>query len=160
MSHLKFPSYLYEATLAATLAVTSISVVADQKNYGIEEVTVTATKRKENLQDVPVSVTAVTGEELAEKTIFETSDLMGSAPNLQVTSAYSKTQPNFSIRGISVANEFSAATASPVGVYVDEVYQNFRASHGQQIFDLQQVEVIRGPQGTLFGRNTTGGRSV
>jgi len=102
-------------------------------------------------------VTAVTGDELAEKTIFETSDLMGSAPNLQVTSAYSKTQPNFSIRGISVANEFSAATASPVGVYVDEVYQNFRASHGQQIFDLQQVEVIRGPQGTLFGRNTTGG---
>jgi len=54
MSHLKFPSYLYEATLAATLAVTSISVVAEQQNYGIEEVTVTATKRKENLQDVPV----------------------------------------------------------------------------------------------------------
>lgn len=157
MSRQKFPSYLCEATLAATLAVTSISVWAGPENYGIEEVTVTATKRKENLQDVPVSVTAVTGEELAAKTIFETSDLMGSAPNLQVTSAYSKTQPNFSIRGISVANEFSAATASPVGVYVDEVYQNFRASHGQQIFDLQQVEVIRGPQGTLFGRNTTGG---
>lgn len=128
-----------------------------QETRSLEEVIVTSTKHVENLQDVPVAVTAMTGKELSERVIMETSDLMGSAPNLQVTSAYSKTQPNFSIRGISVANEFSASTASPVGIYVDEVYQTFRASHGQQLFDLEQVEIIRGPQGTLFGRNTTGG---
>ncbi len=124
---------------------------------GLEEVVVTAQKREQNLQDVPQAVTALTADEMRNQGILETSDLMGSVPNVQVTSAYGRTQPNFSIRGISVANEFSAATASPVGVYVDEVYQSFRASHGQQLYDLEGMEVLRGPQGTLYGRNTTGG---
>ncbi|MEM8942579.1 MAG: TonB-dependent receptor [Pseudomonadota bacterium] len=123
----------------------------------LEEVLVTASKRAENLQDVPQAITAFPQERLREQGILETSDLMGSVPNIQVTSAYGRTQPNFSIRGISVANEFSAATASPVGVYVDEVYQSFRAAHGQQLYDLEGIEVLRGPQGTLYGRNTTGG---
>ena len=126
-------------------------------NSGINVIVVTATKRTENLQDVPISISAIGGDELAARGISDTSDLMGSLPNLQVTSAYSETQPNFSLRGIGVANEFSASTASPIGVYVDEVYQSFRASHGQQLYDLERVEVLRGPQGTLFGRNTTGG---
>lgn len=56
-----------------------------------------------------------------------------------------------------MGTEYNANAASPVGVYVDEVYQAFRASHGQQLYDLQQIEVVRGPQGTLYGRNTTGG---
>ena len=124
---------------------------------GLEEVVVTAQKREQNLQDVPQAVTALTADELRTQGILETTDLMGAVPNVQVTSAYGRTQPNFSIRGISVANEFSAATASPVGVYVDEVYQSFRASHGQQLYDLEGMEVLRGPQGTLYGRNTTGG---
>jgi iron complex outermembrane recepter protein len=123
----------------------------------IETVIVTAQRRAENAQNVPVALSALTGTALESRGINETSDLMGSVPNLQVTSAYGRTQPNFSLRGISVANEFSASTASPIGVYVDEVYQSFRASHGQQLFDLDRVEVVRGPQGTLYGRNTTGG---
>ena len=124
---------------------------------GLEEIIVTAQKRSENLQDVPAAVSAFSADQLLQRGITQTSDLMGTLPNLQVTSAYSSTQPNFSLRGISVANEFSASTASPVGVYVDEVYQSFRASHGQQLYDLERVEVLRGPQGTLYGRNTTGG---
>ncbi|MGB6229944.1 MAG: TonB-dependent receptor [Litorimonas sp.] len=123
----------------------------------LDEVIVTAQRREENLQDVPVSVSAFTPTELERQGITDTTDLMGALPNIQVTSAYGRTQPNFSVRGISVANEFSASTASPIGVYVDEVYQGFRASHGQQLFDLEGLEVLRGPQGTLFGRNTTGG---
>ena len=124
---------------------------------GLDEIIVTAQRREQNLQDVPVSVSAFSPEELQRQGITDTSDLMGTLPNIQVTSAYGRTQPNFSVRGISVANEFSASTASPIGVYVDEVYQGFRASHGQQLFDLAGLEVLRGPQGTLYGRNTTGG---
>jgi iron complex outermembrane receptor protein len=146
------------ASTQAVYAQTDESAKVEESSARvIEVIEVTATKRTQNLQDVPITVTAVTGSELKARNISETSDLMGSMPNLQVTSAYSKTQPNFSIRGISVANEFSASTASPVGVYVDEVFQTFRAAHGQQLFDLSQLEVLRGPQGTLFGRNTTGG---
>ncbi len=124
---------------------------------GIAEIVVTAQKRAQNLQDVPAAVSAIGGDALEARGINETSDLMGAVPSLQISTPYGKTQPNFSLRGISVANEFSASTASPVGVYVDEVYQSFRASHGGQLYDIDRVEVLRGPQGTLYGRNTTGG---
>lgn len=124
---------------------------------GLGEIVVTATKRSENLQNVPVAVSAVTSEALQAKGVFGTSDLNNVLPNLQVSSPYGEQQPNFSVRGIGVGTEFNANAASPVGVYFDEVYQAFRASHGQQLYDLNQVEVVRGPQGTLYGRNTTGG---
>ncbi len=129
----------------------------DAASSGLQEIIVTATKRNENLQDVPVSITAITSEQLSAQGVFSTADLNNSIPNLQVGSAYGETQPNFTLRGIGVGTEYNSNAASPVGVYVDEVYQSFRASHGQQLYDLEQIEVIRGPQGTLFGRNTTGG---
>ena len=143
--------------VAQAPATAPVSAVADGASTGLDDIVVTAQKREQRLQDVPAAVSAISGADLQARGIANTSDLMGSLPNLQVTSAYSTTQPNFSLRGISVANEFSASTASPVGVYVDEVYQSFRASHGQQLYDLERVEVLRGPQGTLYGRNTTGG---
>lgn len=124
---------------------------------GLQEIIVTATKRSENLQSVPVAVSAISSESLQAKGVFETSDLNASMPNLQVSSPYGSQQPNFSLRGVGVGTEFNANAASPVGVYVDEVYQAFRSSHGQQLYDLEQIEVVRGPQGTLYGRNTTGG---
>jgi len=123
----------------------------------LAEIIVTATKRSENLQEVPVAVSAISSAVLQKQGIFETSDLSHSMPNLQVSSPYGEQQPNFSLRGVGVGTEFNANAASPVGVYVDEVYQAFRASHGQQLYDLEQIEVVRGPQGTLYGRNTTGG---
>ena len=128
-----------------------------QEAAALEEIIVHARKSSENLQRVPVAVSVLTADDMLNRGVFETSDLMGSSPNLQVTSAYAQTQPNFTIRGVGVANEFTASTASAVGVYVDEVYQTFRAAHGQQLYDLEQIEILRGPQGTLFGKNTTGG---
>ncbi|WP_068075727.1 TonB-dependent receptor [Novosphingobium lentum] len=124
---------------------------------GLTEIVVTATKRSENLQNVPVAVSAIPAAALQAKGVFETSDLNNTMPNFQVSSPYGQQQPNFSVRGVGVGTEFNANAASPVGVYVDEVYQAFRSSHGQQLYDLNQIEVVRGPQGTLYGRNTTGG---
>ena len=124
---------------------------------GLQDIIVTATRRNENLQTVPVAVSAITASDLQNRGAFETTDLNRSAPNLQVSSPYGKQQPNFSLRGVGVGTEFNANAASPIGVYVDEVYQGFRGSHGQQLYDLDQIEVVRGPQGTLYGRNTTGG---
>src|SRR5258708_1014314 len=127
------------------------------EHVGLEEITVTATKRLENLQNVPVAVQALSQADLAKQGVFESTDMNHMVPNFQVSSPYGQQQPNFTVRGIGVGTEFNANAASPVGVYVDEEYQAFRASHGQQLYDLQQVEVVRGPQGTLYGRNTTGG---
>ena len=128
-----------------------------QEQVGLSDIIVTATKRSENLQDVPVAVSAISSESLQAKGVFETSDLNNTMPNFQVSSPYGQQQPNFSVRGVGVGTEFNANAASPIGVYVDEVYQAFRSSHGQQLYDLNQIEVVRGPQGTLYGRNTTGG---
>ncbi len=127
------------------------------ENGGLDVIVVTATKRSVDLQEVPVAVSAISQTALQNQGVFETTDLNHAMPNLQVSSPYGQQQPNFSLRGVGVGTEFNANAASPVGVYVDEVYQAFRASHGQQLYDLEQIEVVRGPQGTLYGRNTTGG---
>ncbi|WP_232003374.1 TonB-dependent receptor [Sphingopyxis sp. FD7] len=143
--------------LFGTPALAQEAEAVSQDDGAIADIVVVAQKRSQNLQDVPVAVSALAGDELQSRGVSETSDLQGFVPSLQITTPYGRTQPNFALRGVSVANEFSASTASPVGVYVDEVYQSFRASHGQQLYDLERVEVLRGPQGTLYGRNTTGG---
>jgi len=156
-------THLSTAVSAAMLAVVGLPVAKpvhaqEQASAGmLEEVVVIARKRAENLQEVPVAVTAFTAEQLKDQGVFNAAELNNAMPNLQVGSSYGETQPNFTIRGIGVGTEYNSNAASPNGIYVDEVYQAFRASHGQQLFDLRQIEVLRGPQGTLYGRNTTGG---
>ncbi|HMB74027.1 MAG TPA: TonB-dependent receptor, partial [Gammaproteobacteria bacterium] len=141
----------------ATCAGTIASSVCAQNSATLEEIIVEARRSSENLQNVPIAVSVLTAQDLTNRGLLETSDLNGSSPNLQVTSAYAQTQPSFTIRGVGVTNEFSSSTSAAVGVYVDDVYQTFRASHGQRLYDLRQIEILRGPQGTLFGKNTTGG---
>jgi iron complex outermembrane recepter protein len=149
--------YVLALAMASSSGLAYAQTATEEATGGLEEIIVTATKRNENLQDVPVAVSAISATALANQGVFETSDLNHAMPNLQVSSPYGEQQPNFSVRGVGVGTEFNANAASPVGVYVDEVYQAFRASHGQQLYDLEQIEVVRGPQGTLYGRNTTGG---
>ncbi|WP_334184692.1 TonB-dependent receptor [Novosphingobium sp.] len=124
---------------------------------GAGDIIVTAQRRSQSLLDVPLAISALGGDTLETKGISNSASLATAVPNLQVSSSFGRTQPNFSLRGISVANEFNANQASPVGVYIDDVYIAARTSHGMGLFDLDRVEVLRGPQGTLFGRNTTGG---
>jgi iron complex outermembrane receptor protein len=123
----------------------------------VQEIVVTAQRREQSILKVPVAVTALAGDALATKGVSRSSDLSMAVPNLQVNSAYGETQPNFSLRGVSVANEYNSNQVSPIGVYINDVYIVSRTSQGMGLFDLDRVEVLRGPQGTLFGRNTTGG---
>lgn len=123
----------------------------------LDEIIVTAQRREQTITEVPLAISAFTGDALTEKGVTNSADLAMAVPNLQVNSPYGSTQPNFALRGISVANEYNSNQASPIGVYINDVYLANRTSHGMGLFDLERVEVLRGPQGTLFGRNTTGG---
>ncbi|NMN04707.1 TonB-dependent receptor [Novosphingobium sp. SG916] len=124
---------------------------------GEGEIIVTAQRRAESILRVPIAISAIGGDTLSSKGITNSASLATAVPNLQVSSPYGSTQPNFSLRGISVANEYNSNQASPIGVYVDDIYLASRTAHGMGLFDMERVEVLRGPQGTLFGRNTTGG---
>ncbi|PKB14402.1 outer membrane receptor protein involved in Fe transport [Novosphingobium kunmingense] len=155
---------LFARAFAAVLFTTTSGIALAQDASPIEdvantdgEIIVTAQRREQSLLDVPVAVTAIGGDNLAKRGISNSSQLGEAVPNLQINSPYGRTQPNFSLRGIGVANEYNSNQASPVGVYLDDVYLAPRTSHGMGLFDLDRVEVLRGPQGTLFGRNTTGG---
>lgn len=120
------------------------------------EIIVTAQKRAERLQDVPVSLTAFTGEDLSRNQIQSATELARQAPNLRVSVLGNEDQPKFSIRGVSTS-DFNLNTASPTGVFYDEIYIASQALGGSSLYDVERIEVLRGPQGTLFGKNTTGG---
>jgi iron complex outermembrane receptor protein len=107
---------------ALALVVSSAGHAADESTSpALEEIIVTATKRSENLQNMPVAIQALTQTELTKQGVFESTDLNHFVPNFQVSSASDQQQPNFTIRGIGVDTKFNANAASPVGVYVDEV---------------------------------------
>jgi iron complex outermembrane receptor protein len=121
------------------------------------DIVVTAQRRSESIMSVPLAVTALSGDDLTKRRITDPGGLSASVPNLQVNDQTGGAQPNFTLRGVGIGNEFSDNQLSPIGFYVDDGYVVSRGSQGGQLFDLDRVEVLRGPQGTLYGRNTTGG---
>jgi iron complex outermembrane recepter protein len=122
----------------------------------IQEIVVTAEKRSETLQSVPVSVTALTASQLGQLKLDTPSDLVTQVPNLQVNGIVGEGSPLFSLRGVSMF-DYSLNQSSPVASYIDEVYKGNFTLFGVEMYDLERVEVLRGPQGTLYGKNTTGG---
>jgi outer membrane receptor protein involved in Fe transport len=130
---------------------------ADAGASSVAEIVVTAQKREEKLQNVPASILAARGVELQNRQITTNDQLMTIVPDLRVGSAVGALAQDISIRGIGPANNYNNNVEQPVGLYMDEIYQTFGAAPGTQLFDLQRVEVLKGPQGTLYGRNTTGG---
>jgi iron complex outermembrane receptor protein len=120
------------------------------------EIIVTANKRAQNIQDVPLAITALTGDTLRDNNIVEARDLFQRIPNISVASNASAGQLQLSIRGINFLS-FSPISVQPVLTFVDDVVINSPQSSGLYAFDLDRVEVLRGPQNTLYGRNTTGG---
>jgi len=122
----------------------------------IEEIVVTAQKRAQSVQDVPISIAAIGGTEIDDLKITDTNDIAGLVPNLQVNQVIGDGAPVFSLRGVTM-NDYSVHQSSPVAVYTDEVYAGPSVLQPIQMFDLDRIEVLRGPQGTLYGRNSTGG---
>ena len=121
----------------------------------MEEIVVTAQKREQNLQDVPVSVSAYNGEQLDALGLSDFTEITQQIPGLQLN-AWSPNLTIFNLRGIS-QNSFADNLEAPVAVYVDDAYIGSINGISGQMFDMARVEVLRGPQGTLFGRNATGG---
>lgn len=153
---------LMNSTMCALLVTTALSTSAfaqDQseeevKKIGLDEIVVTAQKRSQSIQDIGLSVTAVTGERLKEAGVRDVVEIAALAPNVQVN--YGLGNNFFNIRSLGL-NEFVANLDSPVAVHVDEIYQSKGFMTGMALFDVDRVEILRGPQGDLFGRNTTGG---
>lgn len=119
------------------------------------EIVVTASKRAENLSDVPMSITAFTGEALNDKGINDVQDLVKVTPGLSYAESGLGT-PVYSLRGVGFF-ETSIGARPTVSVYVDEAPLPFSVMTEGALFDLQRVEILKGPQGTLFGQNSTGG---
>lgn len=121
----------------------------------LQEVIVTAQKRAQNLQDVGISITALSGAQVAQLGLVNTTDIAQRVPNLQ-TQNVGSFYTIFDLRGVS-QNDFAAYEEAPVAVYSDGAYRAVLGELAGSLFDLKTVEVDRGPQGTLFGRNATGG---
>jgi iron complex outermembrane receptor protein len=149
---------LHRHTLAISLgAILSTGMPYNALAEGLlEEVVVTAQKREQNLQDVPVAVTAFTGEMLRESGVRDMFELSSIAPSLSVEQTQTSTTTTFGIRGIFTSSQ-NFGLESSVGLYVDGVYRARQGSMINNMVDVASVEVLRGPQGTLFGRNTPAG---
>ncbi|MBI1684298.1 TonB-dependent receptor [Caulobacter hibisci] len=120
----------------------------------LEEVVVTAQKRSENVQNIPVAVTAVSAETLEKQGAANLQALQGSAPNVEINSSNAAT--GVAIRGIFSTNDGPQGDPA-VAYHIDGVYLGRPQSTGGLVYDIQQIEVLRGPQGTLYGRNATAG---
>ena len=146
-------------TSACLLAI-SVAGLSTTASATLEEVVVTARKTAESLQDTPISVTALSGDRLEDMGLSRITKLQNVTPNLvfQNTPAYSGAGNNAAVYIRGVGQKDFVPTIDPgVGIYVDEVYLGRSAGAVLDMIDIQQVEILRGPQGTLFGKNTIGG---
>lgn len=133
----------------------SLGVAQTENQAGVlEEIVVKATKREQSAQDIAITVNAFSGEELRKLGIFQTKEVVAQVPNMQLNNGIGLNA--FNIRGIG-SNDFQTNIDSPVAVHVDEVYLSKTFMNKLVSFDLASVEIAKGPQGTLNGRNTTGG---
>ena len=142
------------AQVAAQDGVAAPAATADDDQIG--EIIVTAQKRGENIQKVPIAITALSGDMLAQDGVVTTLDLTQAVPGLQINNLFQSSNPTIFLRGVGV-NDFNPASSGAVGVTVDDVFLNSGVGQLFAIFDIDRVEVLKGPQGTLYGRNTTGG---
>lgn len=122
----------------------------------LEEIVVTAQKREQSIQDVGISITAFSGEQLRNHGFEDSFDIARMTPGVHISGNNAGQKTLFTVRGVT-QNDFNDQTEAPVAVYVDDGYVAFGQGQTFGMFDLDRVEILKGPQGTLFGRNATGG---
>jgi iron complex outermembrane receptor protein len=122
----------------------------------LEELVVTAQRHSEKVQDVGISVTAASGADLKARGITSSSDIVRFMPGINVSGTFGGQGLQFSIRGVT-QSDYNDAIEPPIAVYIDDVYVASQQGQGMALYDLARVEALKGPQGTLFGRNATGG---
>jgi iron complex outermembrane recepter protein len=133
------------------------AAASEDAGTGLQEIIVSAQRRSQSIQDVSISMDAYTDAQLKQLGMNNIQDLAQATPNVSFESFYNAGKPLISIRGLSIGALFTNFEQSPVGIYYDDVFIGSRSGQLAQMFDLERVEVLRGPQGTLFGRNTSAG---
>ena len=150
---------LFSGTFVAALLTTAAmpAFAQDEASEGIGEIVVTAQKREESLQDTPISLVAMTGRELETRQINGLNDLRSNVPNLQLTPhPNSAATTQVFMRGVGL-NDDQITQDPSTAIYIDGVYVARSQGLAMDVADLERIEVLRGPQGTLYGRNATGG---
>ncbi len=140
---------LTAAILGMALALPGFAAV-------MEEVVVTAQKREQNINDVGIAINALTGEQMEQLGYSNAQQVTAMAPGVQTVQPNGEANYSIAIRGVA-NSDFTTNVESPVAVYVDDVYISQMSGTGFMLFDMERVEILKGPQGTLYGRNATGG---
>ena len=147
-----FKQFVSTTSFSAFLIILSNSVMAQG---ALEEIVVTAQKREQSLQDVPIAVSAITGTTIRKRAIAQGRELLDSIPGL-TTAGTGFGKVEYSLRGVGV-DDFQSSAGNATAIYQDGVVFGSNFGTSGLLFDLDRVEVLKGPQGTLWGRNTTGG---
>jgi len=157
---LSSPLHAQEAAAAAPAPAPVPADAEAGKTGGVEVITVTARRRAESLQDTPIAISAVTGEGLSERGIDNVTQIGDFTPNVKFNSSVPVSASNATaaifIRGIG-QNDYQLSADPGVGLYLDGVYISRGVGNVLDVLNIERIEVLRGPQGTLFGRNTIGG---
>ena len=142
------------------LSVATIIMVAATPNLSfaqvLEEITVTAQKREQDIQDVGIAITAFTGDQMSALGVVRSFDIAAFSPGVHISGNIAGQNTQFTIRGVT-QNDFNDIVEAPNAAYLDDGYLAVAQAQTFALFDIDRVEILKGPQGTLFGRNATGG---
>jgi iron complex outermembrane receptor protein len=141
--------------IVVTLTPFTVGALAQAQTI-LEEVVVSAQKREQNIQDVGIAIAAFTGDQLKAMGIESSYDIATFTPGVHISGAMAGQNSQFTIRGVT-QSDFNDIVEAPNAVYLDEGYIPIANAQTFGLFDIERVEVLKGPQGTLFGRNATGG---